>query len=346
MSTGRRGFTIVELLIVIVVIAVLAAILVVGYGAVQNNAHDASVKSDLQNIDDAFKQYALDNEGVFPDTAAELTTLGLKLNQNSYYTANKANLYVCVNATSTEYAVVAMSLSGNRFMVKSESGISDYTASVTWNATTANWSTTCTGADASYVPGSGNLTGMQYTSWLAWTGEPSITNFLENPSVTSNITGWVSSNTSDLPISRVQVSGQWVISGTRNNTNAAAFRTTDMPITVVNGNTYTVSATVTTSVAQNIRIDVRRNLTSTAIFSQTVMVSANTPTRISTTGVVDSSQINIGFYLATGNSGSVITIDNTMFTEGSTVYDYADGSTQGWAWNGTANNSSSIGPPL
>ena len=133
----QRGFTIVELLIVVVVIGILAAIVVVGYGAVTNSAHDASVKSDLQQIDDAFKQYSLDNQGVFPHTASELTALGLKLNRTSYYTANKANVYICVNATNTEYAVVAMSLSGKRFMVKSESGIGDYTASVTWNPTTA-----------------------------------------------------------------------------------------------------------------------------------------------------------------------------------------------------------------
>lgn len=50
-STLKRqnGFTIVELLIVIIVIAILAAITVVGYGAIQRNARISAVKTDLKN---------------------------------------------------------------------------------------------------------------------------------------------------------------------------------------------------------------------------------------------------------------------------------------------------------
>ncbi len=43
----RQGFTIVELLIVIVVIAILAAIAVISFRGVQNRAHDSIVQSDL-----------------------------------------------------------------------------------------------------------------------------------------------------------------------------------------------------------------------------------------------------------------------------------------------------------
>mgnify|MGYP000845426133 CR=1 FL=1 len=56
-----RGFTIVELLIVIVVIAVLAAISIVAYNGVQQNARDSQRKSDLAAIAKAIKLYAIDN---------------------------------------------------------------------------------------------------------------------------------------------------------------------------------------------------------------------------------------------------------------------------------------------
>lgn len=46
-SSARRGFTIVELLIVVVVIAILAAITVVAYNGITANAKDSALKADL-----------------------------------------------------------------------------------------------------------------------------------------------------------------------------------------------------------------------------------------------------------------------------------------------------------
>jgi len=72
MSSGaskRTGFTIVELLIVIVVIGILAAITIVAYNGITNKANIASVQSDLDN---AKKQLGIDqtNTGSFPATTA------------------------------------------------------------------------------------------------------------------------------------------------------------------------------------------------------------------------------------------------------------------------------------
>ncbi len=55
------GFTIVELLIVIVVIAILAAISVVAYNGVQNRARDSSRQSDISALAKAFSLYKVDN---------------------------------------------------------------------------------------------------------------------------------------------------------------------------------------------------------------------------------------------------------------------------------------------
>lgn len=165
----KGGFTIVELLIVIVIIAVLATIVVVGYGAVVNNAHDSSVKSDLQKIDDAFKQFALDSEGTFPNSYIELEGLGVKVAGDSYDTETKANMYLCVNPGATEYAVVAMSRSQKRFVVKSESGISEYTGGVEWDDVDGKWDETCESIDPTYQAAN-DITGMVDGLWLSWTG--------------------------------------------------------------------------------------------------------------------------------------------------------------------------------
>jgi prepilin-type N-terminal cleavage/methylation domain-containing protein len=164
-----RGFTIVELLIVIAIIGILAVIVVAGYGAVVNNAHDGSVRSDLQKIDDAFKVYALDSEGIFPNSYSELGGLGIKIAAGSYETRTQANVYLCTNPSATEYAVIAMSKSQKRFVVKSESGISEYDGDVVWNEDDALQDETCESIDPTYQSPN-NITGMIDANWLSWTG--------------------------------------------------------------------------------------------------------------------------------------------------------------------------------
>jgi prepilin-type N-terminal cleavage/methylation domain-containing protein len=55
-TTRRRGFTIVELLIIIAVITVLAAISIVAYNGVQSRAYDATRRSGLKQIATALEQ--------------------------------------------------------------------------------------------------------------------------------------------------------------------------------------------------------------------------------------------------------------------------------------------------
>lgn len=57
MKKSTSGFTIVELLIVIVVIAILAAISVVAYTGIQTRARASAIASDLQATEKAFHAY-------------------------------------------------------------------------------------------------------------------------------------------------------------------------------------------------------------------------------------------------------------------------------------------------
>lgn len=57
----KLGFTIVELIVIIAVIGILAAISIVAYNGTQARARDADRISDLQNIADAIKLYRTKN---------------------------------------------------------------------------------------------------------------------------------------------------------------------------------------------------------------------------------------------------------------------------------------------
>ena len=61
----QPGFTIVELLIVIVVIGILAAITIVAYSGIQTRARDSRRSSDIRQIKSALELYKVDN-GLYP----------------------------------------------------------------------------------------------------------------------------------------------------------------------------------------------------------------------------------------------------------------------------------------
>lgn len=67
-----RGFTIVELLIVIVTIAILAAITIVAFNGVQARARDSQRRSDVTAITKALELYYIDN-GKFPSGSGSTT---------------------------------------------------------------------------------------------------------------------------------------------------------------------------------------------------------------------------------------------------------------------------------
>jgi len=66
-----KGFTIVELLIVIVVIGILAAITIVAFNGVQNRAKTAAVQSAVTQANKKVRAYAAQNSDQYPATLAD-----------------------------------------------------------------------------------------------------------------------------------------------------------------------------------------------------------------------------------------------------------------------------------
>ena len=76
-SLKKSGFTIVELLIVIVVIAILAAISVVAYTGIQARANDSKMINGVAQIEKAMKLYAVNNSSTITGGWGSTTAAGV-----------------------------------------------------------------------------------------------------------------------------------------------------------------------------------------------------------------------------------------------------------------------------
>ncbi len=72
------GFTLIEVMLVVGVIGILAALAIPRYAAAKAAAGDATAKSDLKNAIIALVRYQVTN-GTFPATSAELEASGYRL---------------------------------------------------------------------------------------------------------------------------------------------------------------------------------------------------------------------------------------------------------------------------
>ena len=305
----QPGFTIVELLIVIVVIGILAAITIVAYNGIQQRAQAATAQSDLEG---AAKQLAMDQvtTSAYPATVALANSgAGLKASPGTTYQ------YAVNNTTSPQ-----------TYCITATNNTTSYFVSNTNNIPTVG---ACPGQGAG--------------------GVAAVTNLIVNPSFETNLNGLnIAVKNSDTAI----VSTTQAYTGGHSLALTAASNTVDSYIEfylAIQPGVYTVSGYVylpnngTTYGNRDALFYNSSGLSSSpgttgynrSMISQWQRVSVTFTTTTAGT-------LGVRFYGPVGTTY----IDAVMVTAGSTLYNYVDGNSPNWIWNGTANASTSTGPPL
>lgn len=101
---NSSAFTIVELLIVVVIIGILAAIVIVAYNGVQKQAADSAVRSELAQMAKKLEIYKANN-GRYPTSSGQLEIADIKVNKSNYRETNtdgsqRNNLYYIVSSST------------------------------------------------------------------------------------------------------------------------------------------------------------------------------------------------------------------------------------------------------
>ena len=333
MKKRAYGFTIVELLIVIVVIAILAAISIIAYRGIQDRANDSSARS-------AARQAA--------------TKLQVAFAENDTYPASLSSIGI-TNAGSTTYQYkYNNTVSPSTFCVTATTNNKSYYVS---NTTTTPTEGGCSGhgqggqqpitnlaIDPAATGGSANLWTTRYGFLRTWitgatdgpSGGPSTYVRYTAPTGSAggmlrgidhykNIDQAVSAGSSiQFPIqANVPITMSiWVRSSMSNPQAVIAYRIHDgagnwiTPTTLGPSHNYTAGNWVR-------------------------LVHTFTPT---TDGyLIPSTRLNAS---VSWPQGSTLDATGLVITTGSTTGNYVDGNSPNWDWNGTPDNSTSSGPAL
>lgn len=319
---SKQGFTIVELLIVIVVIGILAAITIVAYNGIQNRAVAAKVTTDLLGAAKLLAIHEVDAGGYPATLAAANNGQGVKASAGTTYEYTATATTYCLTATSgtTSYKVSQDATTptsggcaghGTGGLV----GVTNFVPNPSVETNTSNWSSQFAGGAGSIARMTdGGNTGSSYIR-QSFTAAPTGTG-----------------------------AGAWV----QNTTNGV----------IAAGKTYTASAYLRPSKAQRVTawiywIDSAGGAVAT-ISGTAAVAPAGAWTRVSVTGVAPAGTVRFfvvpwstsGTGYAPWVAGDYMDADSAMMTETGAPTTYADGTSPNWIWNGTVNNSTSTGPQM
>lgn len=115
-NKSLNGFTIVELIIVVVVIAILASLVIVAYNGVQEKAHDKALLSDISAVESELTLYSTKHSGKFTTALEWDSSTGQ--NTNIKFIPSPGNTII-VTANDTDYCIKAYNPNSNKKTLES-----------------------------------------------------------------------------------------------------------------------------------------------------------------------------------------------------------------------------------
>ena len=324
----QRGFTIVELLIVVVVIAILAAITIVSYNGIQNRAKASAAQTAAEQAGKKLATYAAIKSDMFPDEITD-PELGLPSGASTYQYWHSADMKsYCVTATTNGVSYFVSNNTGKPTPGACDGHAADGGTVITNYVPNPTFASGMGGAFTS------TSFGQASTNTTPSTGGPTNGSFLRR-TYSGATTGFAG--------------GADIISLGGSYSNGLVFAS---PSQVFSASTWVRSSKVQ-SVRPQIQWLNASNASAGVTNGSDVTLAANTWTRLTVTGAVaPAAAVSVRLDLD-GGLGAVQwangdTLDYTMLmlTEGPTNYSFADGNTAKWLWQGTVNNSRSYGPAV